>query len=389
MYVAARIKEYFNIPIVAGGPDPTKFAPAYLQSYPQIDYVLIREAEETLPMLAHSINTNRECVKYVPNLYYREGVSISHSQMRLQAAEQSIRPDYSVLPLGLYLVPALPIQASRGCIWAKCNFCVHWQTYSQRVERSASTVVDDIQYIRKTFGIRLFHFTDDELPLKLGSDIAQQLRTSCPDVKWLSYARSEEGFNREVFELWYSGGCRVLEWGFESGSQQLLNRMNKGVQLPVMLNNIRDSSATGILNKLFAFHGYPGETDADLSATLKVISELALTHQIRLFFPIRNRFELLWGSRVFDDMLANPRVYGRIRLPRGRFSIRGEFPVKSADYESKLVMIKAFSEDMANLQAQRRVYLTDDENVTLDLQVIDIIENGTELSYSPFGSTEQ
>lgn len=389
MYVAARIREHFNIPIVIGGPDPTKFAPAYLRSYPQIDYVLIREAEETLPSLAQFISSRRDLVKYIPNLYYREGGNICHSHQRSQAPEHAVKPDYSVLPLRLYLIPALPIQASRGCVWAKCNFCVHWQTYSQRVERPASDVADDILSARNSFGIRLFHFTDDELPLKLGSEIAKRLETTCPDVKWLSYARSEESFNRDVFELWHSGGCRILEWGFESASQCLLDRMNKGTQIPIMLNNIKDSSSAGILNKLFAFHGYPGETDSELEATLDVLSDLAFSRQIRLFFPIRNRFELLSGARIFDDMLANPNIYGMIRRPRGRFSIRGEMPLNPSDYERKLAMIKTFSENMALLQSQRRVYFTDDENVTLDLQVIDLIESGITPTYSPIGIRER
>ena len=382
MYMAKRIHDEFSIPIVIGGADATKFPASYLNYYPYIDYVLVREAEETLPMLLGMMPRRADIVKFVPNVYYRNGSSISHSQLRYQSPQTITSPDFSALPLHLYLIPALPVQASRGCAWAKCKFCVHWQTYSQRIDRPAMDVVRDIQEAHDKYGVCLFHFTDDELNVELGSEIASELPSKCPNVRWLSYARFSAKFSRSVFNLWYAGGCRIIEWGFESASQRILDAMNKGTKFDIAMRNIKDAASAGIMNKLFAFHGYPTETATDLAHTLSILSDLAQKGQVRFFFPVRNRFELLWGSQAFDEALCDDSFCGRIRIPRGKFSIRAESAVESSEEQQKVTWLHTFLNEMRQLQKDCRVYSVDDENVTLDLLVVNLLEKGLEVAYT-------
>jgi hypothetical protein len=243
-------------------------------------------------------------------------------------------------------------------------------------------VVRDICIARKQFGVKLFHFTDDALSVDQGCAIANQLRSCCSDVRWLTYAKAGDDFSKEVFDLWYAGGCRVIEWGFESGSQAVLDRMDKGVRLDSVIQAIKLASQAGIVNKLFAFHDYPGETTADLCDTLAILSELATNKEIRLFFPVRNKCELLWGSALFDQSaLRLERIFDRVRVPRGRFSIRAEGITKDAASHAKHEMLERFGQSMTHLQSQRRIYSTDDDNVTLDLLTISLQESGIETKY--------
>ena len=377
MFVAHRIRSVFDTPIVIGGPDPTKFAPDYLNNYAQVDYVIVREAENTLPMFIQLNAERQDAIRCVPNLYYRDGNTISHSQLRYQSPQLCTSAHYPILPLERYLIPAVPIQASRGCDWARCNFCVHWQTYGQHIERSAEAIIEDISIARNECGIKLFHFTDDAMPVDLGTDISQRLSSSFPDVRWLSYARFDSAFSKQILQDWYAGGCRVLEWGFESASQDLLNLMNKGIKLDTMTANINEAASAGILNKLFAFHGYPGESVSDLAHTLEILAQMAREGIIRLFFPVKNRFELLCGSPIFDIALVDTSIAGKIRLPRGIFSIRAEMTkMDNSVLRQKTKLIADFASEMKELRLNDRVFLTDDENVTLDLQVIELLEQG-------------
>jgi anaerobic magnesium-protoporphyrin IX monomethyl ester cyclase len=375
LLLADRLRAAIDTPIVVGGPDPTKFAPWYLAASPAIDYVLAFEAETSLSALV-SARTSADRAR-IPNLFYRSGTSVCRTDERGQATELPAVPDYGVLPLGQYLIPALPVQASRGCTWSRCKFCVHWQTYSKLVVRPPADVASEVAGLRAKYGIRLFHFTDDALPPAPGQEIARRLAQTAPDVRWLTYGRAEPAMTPDVLRDWYKGGCRVIEWGFETAADGLLQAMEKGIVSTDAISTIRSAARVGILNKLFAFHGYPGETIEDLDHTLATLEDLLGSHDIRNFFPVTNRLELLAGSRLYQEAISAAAPYGPIRNPRGRFSIRASFRRRSSHEDAvKLKRLSDFSARVRVGREAKRIYATDDENVTLDLLVIALREDG-------------
>lgn len=323
-------------------------------------------------MYVESLGTPGRVLGEIPGISYRD------EQRRLRYARHKPvelsdlpSPDFRGLPLHLYLTPALPVQASRGCYWQKCRFCIHWDTYCDFRVRDPGMVVHDIKTLLRQHGTRYFHFTDDCLPVPHARRLAKLIREGGVNIRWLSYFRLEDDLDENVLkELWDAGG-RVLEMGLESASERMLTLMNKHISINVADRIVRDAASVGLLVKLFMFHGFPGETAVDAEKTVRFTEEHILARRIRPFLPLRNRFELLRGSEVYESVRSGKEdMIARYWLPSGLFGIRAEYELRNEEMPTR-DLISGFVERTRCYMREKRIYNTDDENVMLDLLVLD------------------
>jgi anaerobic magnesium-protoporphyrin IX monomethyl ester cyclase len=384
LWFAQNIRRIYKGKIVFGGADPSRFSEVYLRYYPFIDHVFVREAEESFPQFLRQLDEGKDQWHAIPGLGYRKDGDIRIEKVEYVDASAIPTPNFCGFPLDRYLLPVLPIQASRGCRWRRCKFCIHWRTYSHYYRRPVENVVNDIETLSLAHGTRFFHFTDDELAVQLGTQISDEILRKNLDIRWLTYARLEKQFDATVLSKWYNAGVRVIEWGLESASQRVLDLMDKNIEVEHIQPILEDAARAGILNKLFCFHDYPGETIEDLAATLDFLRYNILNQKIRPFTPIRNKLFLLKGSILYEEAIAdaNAQRFAKVWTPEGPFSIQADYE-DVTDYGSKKKAVEDFLEEIHKYMRERKVYSTDDDNVTMDLVVTDLMEKGCQVARTP------
>ncbi|MDD4909205.1 MAG: radical SAM protein [Candidatus Omnitrophica bacterium] len=235
-----------------------------------IDSFIIFEGERPLCELANQLGKGG-ALGDVPNLIF---MSKGKARSTVEAPDSAPldldalpTPDFSGIPLDRFFAPGivLPLQTSRGCYWGRCAFCDRGYFYGRPArQRSVEKICDDIQVLSGRYNARHFYFSNEaEAPQRLG-DLAVLLIGRGLKICWGSDARLEPGFTRQVCGLLAESGCHSLYMGLESGSQRLLDRMDKGIIIQEAEQVIRNVYRSGIFVYLFNFQGFPTETIEDI-----------------------------------------------------------------------------------------------------------------------------
>jgi hypothetical protein len=377
-WFAKRLKEIWNGLIAIGGPDPSTFRDEYLSGHPYIDVCFLKEAE--LAFIQFLEGTSPEQIAGI--VYRRDGL-ICTNEPDFDRKASVFRPDFDGFDLDKFLLPTLPLSTSRGCHFAKCTFCNHYKTYSGYYANDAIKTVDTIEYLQKHYGTRFFHFVDDMLEVESGTAIADEIVGRGLDVNIITYARFETKFHQDatILERWHRAGIRVIEWGLESASQRVLNLMVKGVAVRRVQDILDISSSRGIVNKLMLFHNYPGETVDDLKMTVDFLRNNVIERKVRPFFTVRGRYEL----RLFTPLEADSRTPEKSPF-RKRYERSSSFDsllgyADEGDYAEKVSCIEQFIDEMSGYVRERKVFSTNDENMSMDLIVRDMERRGLEPAF--------
>ena len=181
--------------------------------------------------------------------------------------QKHYRPSYDLLPLQDYLSPGivLPYSGSSGCWWNKCSFCPERAEGNLYVPVPAEAVVDDLAWLTKEIQPGLIHLLDNSLPLEHMKAFIKQP----PAAPWYGFARVSKEFADQDFcgELKQSG-CVMLKLGLESGDQDVLDAMMKGMELETASKALRALKQAGIGTYVYLIFGTPAETREAARKTL-------------------------------------------------------------------------------------------------------------------------
>ncbi|HNR68677.1 MAG TPA: B12-binding domain-containing radical SAM protein [bacterium] len=182
-------------------------------------------------------------------------------------SELSDHSEYSGLYCTDYLAPTfiLPFAVSMGCYWHRCRFCPERAEGNPYLALDAKTARNELERLIELWHPGLVHFLDNALPI----DFSVELAANPISVPWYGYVRLEPqlldaGFCRDLA----AAGCVMLKIGFESGNQQVLRRMQKGIRLEQsekILRNLRDA---GIKIYGYVLFGTPHESLVEARETL-------------------------------------------------------------------------------------------------------------------------
>lgn len=357
--------------IAVGGSDVTYFKEKYLLNFDMIDYAVYQEGEDAIVKLA-------ECCKYgsvspdeIPNLIHRK-----NGQVKVNAPQScddftKNTPDFSGLPLAKYLTNALPVQASRGCSWAKCTFCKHFKTYGKDyIEGNALEVVDQIKFLMTEYRTDLFHFVDDDFPVQLKNQVSAEIIRQGLCVNWLGYSRFEKNITKPMLEDWYRSGLLVIEWGLESASPNVLKHIKKGIDTNEIRRLLIESSEVGLLNKLFMFHNLPSESYEDLWASLTFLKSYVKSGIIRPFWEIRTPLELLEGTPLYEESFSDAKFFAnnfkKVFRPRGDMVVQAGY-VPNEIYGIKQSLITSTVTELAEISARHNILDVNDEAIMFDV----------------------
>ncbi len=250
----------------------------------------------------------------VSNLVWcKDGQPTTNGELLPLAIDDLPTPDFGDLELSRYFSGelVLPIAPARGCYYEKCGFCTLYTAIGPTYrERSVEKLVADLQTLVARHGTPYFYFIMDDLPPLLAKQIPAAFREAGLEVYWWCDARMEERlFNAETLPELYAAGCRKLMFGFASGSQRVLDLVEKGTDLEEAERVIRATHAAGISATLYTMVGLPTETREEAEATrafiarnADVIGEISLQiFNLDMVSPMYREPGRFGIARVLDD----------------------------------------------------------------------------------------
>ena len=169
---------------------------------------------------------------------------------------------------------SMNLATTRGCPYS-CNWCAK-PIYGQRYAvRSPAAVVDEMLWLKHHFAPDHFWIVDDVFGLKPGwvDEFARLVHEKKARTPFRCLMRADQ-ISTSVAASLASAGCRMVWMGAESGSQRVLDAMEKGLRVDDIRAASRHLRAAGIDVGMFLQFGYPGERWDDIEATLQLTREL-------------------------------------------------------------------------------------------------------------------
>lgn len=239
-------------------------------------------------------------------------------------------PARDLLPMDKYLPlpnqylrpPVASMVVSRGCIF-KCTFCNEGRKAGFRMRfRSPKLVVDEIQHLMETYGTKEISFWDDTFSGNPAwtVEVCKEINKRGLDIVWSCYCNIL-GTTEEMLGYMAKAGCWNIFYGIESGNEDLLLRMRKGLTLDRIRQIVKFTKQQGIEIRASFMLGVPGETPEKGMNTIKFAIELEPDYaQFSLCTPYPGT-ELWenasnWGKLVETDY-AKYHGWEAVWLPEG------------------------------------------------------------------------
>lgn len=275
-----RQRGYF---VVIGGTVYTKFAtqlaklPAFFEHF--ADGVVVYEGETALLELVTQLQAGRDFSK-VPNYLYLENGGVRFTRTHVEDLSVLPTPDFGGLPLHRYLTPepVLPILFGKGCYFNRCKFCDipyinHISKKAYRI-RPPELITADILELHQRFNCRHFEFTDEALSAKLLENLAEALSPyRAHRFCFVGYARLEPSFTPRCCQRLAQMGMKKLFFGLESGAQETLDHMDKGIRINDVPAILKNCSEAGINFHIFSIVGFPEESEKSARQTCRFFQE--------------------------------------------------------------------------------------------------------------------
>jgi radical SAM superfamily enzyme YgiQ (UPF0313 family) len=179
-------------------------------------------------------------------------------------------PDYTSLPLRDYLAPGfiLPYSGSSGCWWHECSFCPEGAEDNPYVPVPVAQAMADLDALVSNTKPALVHLLDNAISPALMRALAQKPL----GVPWYGFVRIDgEMTNLDYCIALKRSGCVMLKIGLESGDQDVLDKMHKGIYLETASQALRNLKDAGIATYVYLLFGTPAETVAAARKTLEFV----------------------------------------------------------------------------------------------------------------------
>lgn len=287
-----------SIQVIMGGVEPS-LEPSnrkLLADHPALDLLVRAEGEITLcDLIAHYDPQSRSFfnLNEVEGILFRDASGICATPKRpfISDLDELPLPAYDLLDLDqTYQNPfyarhrlrakgtrCVPIHTSRGCPYA-CVFCsVHSQVGKPNRRHSTAYVVRHMQHLMDTYGVRHFHFEDDNLTLH-GPRAHELFEAIQPlGITWdTPNGLRADTITAELARKMAAAGAQSVTIAVESGDQQVLDTIvKKNLDLADVRHAARHLQQAGIPTIAFFIIGFPGESQANVKTTLEFAKQLA------------------------------------------------------------------------------------------------------------------
>ena len=171
--------------------------------------------------------------------------------------------------------PTIQLINSKGCYWGKCTFCSLAAKYSRYSIKTPHRIIANIKELKKKVNtLKYISFQDDAIHPNYLDKLSDEIIKENLNIQYSIFGRFEKEFTRDLLQKLYKSGLRSIYWGLESGSQKILNDMNKGINLENVARILKDANEIGIENMVGIIVNFPTETIKEYNETLEFLSKI-------------------------------------------------------------------------------------------------------------------
>jgi anaerobic magnesium-protoporphyrin IX monomethyl ester cyclase len=268
-----------NCLTVMGGSHVTFWDDKALQECPELDVIVRREGEYTLLELVQKVEAGESFGDVLGITYRKDGKIVRNP-------DRPYIEDLDLLPFpARHLWPMERLQeyedilylaTSRGCVFW-CEFCATVRMHGRKYRmRSPKNVVNELEFLHKTYGVNKFTFCDDAFTVDQAriEELCSEITDRKLKIQWNCGTRVDM-VTRELLVKMKGAGCISVWFGVESGSQQVLDAMKKGIsteQTLRVLGWVRELGLKPVPNVIL---GFPGETKETAWKTIKFVEKIS------------------------------------------------------------------------------------------------------------------
>lgn len=245
-----------------------------------VDGYAMGEGEETLCEVIEAVRAGATDLSGIPGVLRHEGGrDLPYKRRkRLLPLDRVPFPGYEDFDPARYPGDELIVEWSRGCI-GSCAFCKGKMIDGRYRSHSARTIFDSLRRYVDELGVRKFTVCDPVINGEPGvlAELSQLIVESGMEIEWRGEAIPHSGLTEDLLRAMRAAGCVELQLGLESGSDRVLERMNKGrlFSAAEAAAVVRGCHAAGIRTALFIIIGFPGEGEAEFEETFRFVAENA------------------------------------------------------------------------------------------------------------------
>lgn len=332
-------KEFSDILLVIGGHHAT-IMPERVLKESDFDIAVIGEGETTaieLLKLYSSLNYNRKKLLSSKNLKHVNGIAfkeedriiINKPRELISNLDELPYPARELLPMKKYLPlpnqykrkPVIHMVVIRGCPY-NCSFCSNNKVFGRKIRaRSPEKVIEEIRYVMKKYNAKEISFWDDMMTTNKEwiNKFCDLLIKDKTDITWTCYARVDS-VDEPMLRKMKRAGCWNIFFGFESGVQELLNNINKGITLKQIEEANRLCKKIGIEVRASFMIALPGENPALARKTIEFAKRLNPDYAqfcITTPYPATSLYENAekYGTLIEDFSKFN--IWEPVFVPKG------------------------------------------------------------------------
>jgi len=276
-----KAKEASGAVMLAGGPHVTYFPIESLKQCPELDVVIRREFDVKIA----GVVANLKNLSAVKGIAYRRNEEIIDNGPGEDCREldKIPFPDRDVVPLDWYLEawysrrPFTNLMTSRGCPYP-CTFCLWPQGmygHQQRF-RSIDNVIAELKEVIDKYGVKEMNIDDGTFTTnrKRVLEFCEKLKENNIKLIWTCNGRVDN-VDEELLRAMKAAGCKMIRYGVESGSEEVLKKIKKGITLPQVEKAFALTKKVGIQALGGFMFGYPCDTKKTIEETLAYAIKLS------------------------------------------------------------------------------------------------------------------
>ena len=300
-----------TIPLLIGGPRVTLFPEDSVQSL-NADIGVKGPGEFAIIQIADALEGKRK-LSSIPGVYYKDGNKIRHSKYSNEIKNLDMAPfparhlvdkyDYGyIFGTKIGKGKVTPIFTSRGCPF-RCNFCGLHALIPHYQDRSSENVIKEIDEITEQ-GYTTLAFVDDNFLFnkKKVEKIMDFIIQKDADIKlWIIDARADSA-DRNLYTKMRDAGVELINFGIESGNQDVLDFYNKRLTLSQIRETIALCNEMGFFTSASFIFGAPFETEKHFENTIKFAKSIKLDGAVfyNLGYP--------YGSQIRNDAVNKGKI---------------------------------------------------------------------------------
>jgi anaerobic magnesium-protoporphyrin IX monomethyl ester cyclase len=266
---------------LVGGPEPGAYVQEYLLA--GADVVVIGEGELTLEELVPALQSRADLHRVDGIAFLAEDGSVVRTKPREQIKDIDAQPwpARDCIDMSRYVevwrehhgMGSVSLITARGCPY-HCKWCSHEVFGKTHRRRKPSSVAEELEFLIRQYEPQMAWMADDVFTIHHGwlFQYATELRRRGLKLPFECISRADR-LNRQVVETLAEIGCFRVWIGSESGSQRILDAMERGVTVEEVQSGVALCRSAGIQTGMFLMWGYEGEEMSDIEATVEHVKK--------------------------------------------------------------------------------------------------------------------